>query len=66
MTPLYTAETTLLVVVVVDAQETPKQVVRKACSRLSYAEAKILGVVLNRVNMRSRDYYYDYHVYYQG
>jgi len=54
------------VIVVVDAQETPKPVVRKTCSRLSYAQAKILGVMLNRVNMRRGDYYYDYQVYYQG
>ena len=36
------------VVLVANAQRTPKQVVREARTRLSYARAKILGVVLNQ------------------
>jgi protein-tyrosine kinase len=52
------------VVLVVSNQETPKYVVREACSRLNYARAKILGVMLNRVNLRSGDYAYYYHSYY--
>ena len=51
------------VVLVVDGQETPKQVVKEAHSRLIYARAKILGVVLNRVNMQSGDYAYYYRHY---
>jgi succinoglycan biosynthesis transport protein ExoP len=52
------------VVLVVNSQETPKPVVKRACSRLSYARAKILGVLLNRVDLRSRDYAYLYPSYY--
>jgi succinoglycan biosynthesis transport protein ExoP len=52
------------VVLVVSSQETPKYVVREACSRLNYARAKILGVMLNRVNLRSGDYAYYYRPYY--
>jgi Mrp family chromosome partitioning ATPase len=51
-------------VLVVSNQETPKYVVREACSRLNYARAKILGVMLNRVNLRSGDYAYYYRPYY--
>src|SRR4030095_12177889 len=48
------------VVLVVSSQETPKYVVKEAHARLSYARAKILGVILNRVKLRSRDFvFYD-------
>jgi succinoglycan biosynthesis transport protein ExoP len=46
------------VVLVVRGQQTPKEIVRKARERLDYARAKILGVVLNDVNVSSGDYYY--------
>jgi capsular exopolysaccharide synthesis family protein len=50
------------VVLVVNSQGTPKQVIKKAYSRLNYARAKVLGVVLNRVIMQSiDDYYYSRH-----
>lgn len=39
-------------VVVVSAVDTPKQTIRNVCQRLSDAGAKVLGVVLNRVNPR--------------
>jgi succinoglycan biosynthesis transport protein ExoP len=48
------------VVLVVDVQETPKQVLREACARLSYARAKMLGTVLNRVDIRNGAYAYYY------
>ena len=48
------------VVLVVNSQETPKNVVKEACARLGYAQAEILGVMLNRVNLRSGDYAYYY------
>jgi capsular exopolysaccharide synthesis family protein len=48
------------VVLVVNGPETPRHVVRGAHSRLNYARAKILGVVLNRINPRNRDYAYYY------
>jgi len=46
---------------------TPKQLVRKARSRLSIPRPKILGIMLNRVDIRSGEYgkyyrqYYDYY-----
>ena len=46
------------VVLVVNSQGTPKQVVKEACARLSYARAKILGVALNRATMRNGDHVY--------
>ncbi len=52
------------VVLVVGAQETPKNIVKTTISRLDYARAKILGTVLNRVNMHSREYEDYYHHYY--
>jgi Mrp family chromosome partitioning ATPase len=39
-------------VVVVAAVDTPKQTIRGVCQRLSDSGAKVLGVVLNRVNPR--------------
>ena len=48
------------VVLVVNSQETSKYVVKEVHARLSYARAKILGVLLNRVNLQSGDYAYDY------
>jgi capsular exopolysaccharide synthesis family protein len=51
------------VLLVVDTQKNPKQMVREARARLSSARSKILGVVLNRVDMRKGGYGY-YHYYY--
>jgi capsular exopolysaccharide synthesis family protein len=51
------------VVLVVKGQETPKQLVKETCARLGLARAKILGVVLNGVNMRNGDYAYYYRHY---
>jgi capsular exopolysaccharide synthesis family protein len=51
------------VVLVANAQRTPKQVVREARTRLSYARAKILGVVLNQLDRRQREYAYYYRKY---
>jgi len=50
-------------VVVVVGPRTPKQLVRHACARLGQVGAKILGVVLNQVDLKSPDYYH-YHRYY--
>jgi capsular exopolysaccharide synthesis family protein len=55
------------VIIVVGGQETPKRLVKQACLRLGAAQAKIFGVVLNRVNLYSgdySDYYYHYYSYY--
>jgi capsular exopolysaccharide synthesis family protein len=51
------------VVLVVSSQQTPRGVVREAHARLRYARAKLLGVVLNRVNLRGEDYAYYYGSY---
>jgi polysaccharide biosynthesis transport protein len=51
------------VVLVVNSQETANYVVKEACSRLAYARAKVLGVVLNQVDMRNGDYAYYYRRY---
>jgi len=51
------------VVLVVNSRETPKYVVRETRSRLTYARAKLLGVVLNQVNIRGGDYAYYYSQY---
>ena len=53
------------VVLVVGGQKTPKRLVRNARKRLGAAQAKILGVVLNRVNLHSGDYS-DYYYYYRS
>jgi Mrp family chromosome partitioning ATPase len=45
---------------VANAQRTPKQVVRAARARLACARTKILGVVLNQLNIRNREYTYYY------
>jgi Mrp family chromosome partitioning ATPase len=51
------------VVFVVDSKQPPKQVVREAYGRLHFARAKILGTVLNRVDIRSGHYTYTYYPY---
>ncbi|HUI26156.1 MAG TPA: polysaccharide biosynthesis tyrosine autokinase [Candidatus Kryptonia bacterium] len=51
------------VVLVVKGQQTPKDVVRKARERLDYARAKVLGVVLNDVDVNSGDYYHNRYTY---
>jgi polysaccharide biosynthesis transport protein len=60
--PLMHASETLAIATMVDGvvmvvgAATPKQNVRSACDRLTRVEAKILGVVLNRVNIKQPDY----------
>ncbi len=51
------------VVLVVKGQETPKHLVKAAVSQLGNGQGKILGVVLNRVDIRGADYT-DYYQYY--
>jgi capsular exopolysaccharide synthesis family protein len=48
------------VVMVVNGQKTPRHLLKEARSRLLYARAKILGVVLNRVDVVKGDYAYYY------
>jgi succinoglycan biosynthesis transport protein ExoP len=51
------------VVLVVNGQKTPRDIVREARSRLGQVRANILGSVLNRVDIRRNGYgyYYGYH-----
>ncbi len=51
------------VVLVANAQQTPRQVVREARMRLGHARAKLLGVVLNQLNIRHGEYAYYYRQY---
>lgn len=46
------------VVLVADQQKTPRHVLRSAQARLTYARAKVLGVVLNRADVENEDYSY--------
>jgi Mrp family chromosome partitioning ATPase len=52
------------VVLVVRGQQTPKQLVKETRTRLRHARAKVLGVVLNGINMQNGDYAYYYSHYY--
>jgi capsular exopolysaccharide synthesis family protein len=52
-------------VVMVVGASTPKQSVRAACDRLTSVEAKVLGVVLNGVNIKRPDYHEHTRYYYQ-
>jgi succinoglycan biosynthesis transport protein ExoP len=51
------------VVLVVHANQCSRKVVSRAQQSLEDVGAKILGVVLNRVDVRSPDYYYSYRYY---
>jgi capsular exopolysaccharide synthesis family protein len=49
-------------ILVVNAK-TPRQAVRQTCHRLNQFGAKMLGVVLNQVDVQGPDYYYTEHYY---
>jgi capsular exopolysaccharide synthesis family protein len=51
------------VILVIHASECSRKVVQRSRQALLDVGAKVLGVVLNRVNLRSPDYYYSYHYY---
>jgi capsular exopolysaccharide synthesis family protein len=51
---------------VVRGQMTPKPIVREALAQLGNQQSKILGLVLNRVNMKSGEYRNYYHYYNSG
>jgi capsular exopolysaccharide synthesis family protein len=52
------------VILVIKAGETPREAVQRAKKILSDVDAKVLGVVLNGINLESPDYGYYYHYYY--
>jgi succinoglycan biosynthesis transport protein ExoP len=49
------------VVLVANGSATPRQQVKNACTRLALADAKMLGLVLNKVKIQSPDYHNYYH-----
>jgi len=51
------------VILVVHANECSRKVVQRSQQALLDVGAKVLGVVLNRVNLNSPDYYYNYQYY---
>jgi capsular exopolysaccharide synthesis family protein len=53
------------VILVIHANECSRKVVQRSRQALLDVGAKVLGVVLNRVNLRSADYHYGYQ-YYSG
>jgi capsular exopolysaccharide synthesis family protein len=55
------------VILVVHANECSRKVIQRAQQSLQEVRARVLGVVLNRVHVRSSDYTdYYYHAYYKG
>jgi succinoglycan biosynthesis transport protein ExoP len=48
------------VALVVDANKTPKRMIRSACTRLTHARANIIGIVLNKT-IGDTGYYYRYY-----
>lgn len=52
------------VILVVHAGKSSRQVVKRSKQLLNDVGAKVLGVVLNNVNLRSQDNYYYYQTYY--
>jgi polysaccharide biosynthesis transport protein len=68
-TPMMILSDALLLSTIVDGcvlvvnAKTPRQVVHQTCVRLTRAGAKILGVVLNQVDVQGPDYYYTEHYY---
>ncbi|MEW6732664.1 MAG: polysaccharide biosynthesis tyrosine autokinase [Acidobacteriota bacterium] len=54
------------IVIVVETNKTSRQRVKMAKQILQRANAKILGVVLNKVNVQKNSYYYQYYYQYYG
>ena len=50
-------------ILVVRGQKTPKYLVKEAIAQLGTTQSKILGVVLNRVDITKAEYKYHYHYY---
>jgi capsular exopolysaccharide synthesis family protein len=54
------------VILVVKAGTVPHEVVRRAAQQIETVKSRILGVLLNHVNLRRGGYYYDYYRYYHA
>jgi succinoglycan biosynthesis transport protein ExoP len=52
------------VVLVVKAGATAKNILRQSRKQLDDVKAKVLGVVLNQVDLKKSSYYYKSHYYY--
>jgi Mrp family chromosome partitioning ATPase len=54
------------VILVVRAGTVPQDVVRRAAEQIQAVKGKIIGVLLNSVNLKRDAYYYDYYRYYRA
>jgi capsular exopolysaccharide synthesis family protein len=54
------------VVMVVQTGKVPHEVIRRAISQVLAVKGRILGVVMNGVNLKRDGYYYDYYRYYHS
>jgi Mrp family chromosome partitioning ATPase len=54
------------VVMVVQTGKVPHEVIRRAISQILAVKGRILGVVMNGVNLKRDGYYYDYYRYYNS
>jgi capsular exopolysaccharide synthesis family protein len=54
------------VVMVVQTGKVPHEVIRRATSQILAVKGRILGVVMNGVNLKRDGYYYDYYRYYHS
>ena len=54
------------VILVVRVGAVPQEVVRRAAESIEAVKGRILGVLLNSVNLRRDGYYYDYYRYYHA
>ena len=54
------------VVLVVQSGKVPQEVVRRAMGQIEAVKGRILGVVMNSVNLKRDGYYYDYYRYYHS
>ena len=54
------------VILVIRAGKVPHEVVRRAVGQIEAVKGRILGVLMNSVNLRRDGYYYDYYRYYHS
>ena len=54
------------VVMVIHGGKTPREAVMKSSGHLEHVGAKILGAIINNVDMQSSEYYYYYRYYYDS
>ena len=54
------------VILVVRTGTVPQDVIKRAVGQIEAVKGRIVGVLLNRVDLRRDGYYYDYHRYYRS